>query len=69
MSLGPKPFGNRSIPIWMGGNADAVLRRTGRFADGYICSTSAMPNFPATSEKDQRKGDANLFLDLLTVLA
>ena len=51
VSLGPKPFGNRSIPIWMGGNADAVLRRTGRFADGYICSTSAMPNFPAMWEK------------------
>lgn len=51
MSLGPKPFGNRSIPIWMGGNADAVLRRTGRFADGYICSTSALPNFPAMWEK------------------
>jgi probable F420-dependent oxidoreductase len=51
MSLGPKPFGNRSIPIWMGGNADAVLKRTGRFADGYICSSSAMPNFPAMWEK------------------
>jgi probable F420-dependent oxidoreductase len=51
MSLGPKPFGNRSIPIWMGGNADAVLRRTGRIADGYICSTSALPNFPAMWEK------------------
>jgi probable F420-dependent oxidoreductase len=46
MSLGPKPFGNHSISIWMGGNADAVLKRIGRFADGYICSTSAMPNFP-----------------------
>lgn len=51
ISLGPKPFGNRSIPIWMGGNADAVLKRTGRFADGYICSSSAMPNFPAMWEK------------------
>ena len=51
VSLGPKPFGNRSIPIWMGGNADAVLKRTGRFADGYICSTSAMPNFPALWQK------------------
>jgi probable F420-dependent oxidoreductase len=51
VSLGPKPFGNRSIPIWMGGNADAVLRRTGRFADGYICSTSAIVNFPAMWEK------------------
>lgn len=45
VSLGPKPFNKRSIPIWMGGNADALLKRTGRFADGYICSTSAMANF------------------------
>jgi probable F420-dependent oxidoreductase len=51
MSLGPKPFGNRSIPIWLGGNADAVLKRTGRFADGYICSSSGMANFPAIWEK------------------
>ena len=43
--MGPKPYTNRSIPIWMGGNADVVLERIGRFADGYICSTSTMPNF------------------------
>ena len=51
LSLGPKPFNNRSIPIWMGGNAETVLKRAGRFADGYICSTSAMANFPAIWEK------------------
>jgi probable F420-dependent oxidoreductase len=45
VSLGPKPFNNQAIPIWMGGNVNEVLRRIGRFADGYICSTSAMPNF------------------------
>jgi alkanesulfonate monooxygenase SsuD/methylene tetrahydromethanopterin reductase-like flavin-dependent oxidoreductase (luciferase family) len=35
----------------MGGNVEAVLKRIGRFADGYICSTSAMPNFPALWRK------------------
>jgi alkanesulfonate monooxygenase SsuD/methylene tetrahydromethanopterin reductase-like flavin-dependent oxidoreductase (luciferase family) len=35
----------------MGGNSDAVLKRTGLYADGYICSTSAMPTFPAIWEK------------------
>ncbi|HEY7554538.1 MAG TPA: TIGR03619 family F420-dependent LLM class oxidoreductase [Candidatus Binatia bacterium] len=51
MSLGPKPFNNRQIPIWMGGNVNPVLKRIGRFADGYICSTSAMANFPMLWEK------------------
>ena len=50
LSLGPKPFNNRSIPIWMGGNAEVVLKRIGRFADGYICSTSTMTNFSAIWE-------------------
>jgi alkanesulfonate monooxygenase SsuD/methylene tetrahydromethanopterin reductase-like flavin-dependent oxidoreductase (luciferase family) len=51
MSLGPKPFAGGSIPIWMGGKADNVLKRAGRFADGYICSTSGLANFPALWEK------------------
>jgi probable F420-dependent oxidoreductase len=51
VSLGPKPFDNRQIPIWMGGNVDTVLKRIGRYADGYICSTSAMANFPALWQK------------------
>jgi probable F420-dependent oxidoreductase len=51
VSLGPKPFNNQQIPIWMGGNVNPVLKRIGRFADGYICSTSAMPNFPALWQK------------------
>jgi probable F420-dependent oxidoreductase len=58
VSLGPKPFNNREIPIWMGGNVDAVLRRIGRFADGYICSTSAMSNFPALWRKIEEHAEA-----------
>lgn len=58
LSLGPKPFANRLIPIWMGGNTDAVLKRTGRFADGYICSTSAVMNFPVLWEKISRSAQA-----------
>lgn len=58
VSLGPKPFNNRAISIWMGGNVDAVLRRIGRFADGYICSTSAMPNFPALWRKIAEHAEA-----------
>lgn len=58
VSLGPKPFNKRQIPIWMGGNVDAVLKRIGRFADGYICSTSAMPNFPALWQKIVKYAEA-----------
>jgi alkanesulfonate monooxygenase SsuD/methylene tetrahydromethanopterin reductase-like flavin-dependent oxidoreductase (luciferase family) len=31
-------------PIWFGGSAEAVLRRTARVGQGYIASTSAGPN-------------------------
>jgi probable F420-dependent oxidoreductase len=51
LALGPKPYANRSIPIWMGGGAETVLKRTARFADGYICSTSSLPNFREIWEK------------------
>jgi alkanesulfonate monooxygenase len=51
VSLGPKPYGNRAIPIWLGGSAESVLRRTGRYGDGYICSTSSLPSFSTLWEK------------------
>lgn len=33
--INPLPV-QRPIPIWMGGNADPVLRRAGRMADGWL---------------------------------
>ena len=33
--LNPLPL-RRSIPIWIGGHADAVLRRTARLGDGWL---------------------------------
>ncbi len=33
--LNPLPV-RRSIPIWMGGRADVILRRTARLADGWL---------------------------------
>jgi probable F420-dependent oxidoreductase len=41
--LNPLPP-RRRIPIWFGGGADAVLRRTGRIGDGW------MPQSPPTAE-------------------
>ncbi|WP_410789137.1 LLM class F420-dependent oxidoreductase [Kribbella sp. C-35] len=33
---GLNPLPDRKIPIWFGGSADAVLRRTGRIGDGWM---------------------------------
>jgi probable F420-dependent oxidoreductase len=33
---GLNPLPGRQIPIWFGGGADAVLRRTGRIGDGWM---------------------------------
>lgn len=33
------------IPIWMGGAADVVLRRTARMADGWIAFLTSPPEF------------------------
>ncbi len=33
---GLNPLPGRAIPIWFGGGADAVLRRTGRIGDGWM---------------------------------
>jgi probable F420-dependent oxidoreductase len=33
---GLNPLPGRDIPIWFGGSADAVLRRTGRIGDGWM---------------------------------
>ncbi|WP_350279251.1 LLM class F420-dependent oxidoreductase [Kribbella sp. HUAS MG21] len=33
---GLNPLPQRQIPIWFGGSADAVLRRTGRIGDGWM---------------------------------
>jgi probable F420-dependent oxidoreductase len=51
VTVGPKPVQQPHPPIWTGGSAEAVLKRAGRIADGYICGSSAIPQFPAIWEK------------------
>ena len=46
--IAPRPA--RSIPIWMGGWADAVLERTGRLADGWL----AAPGSPKRWQDEDR---------------
>ncbi len=51
LSLGPKPIQKPHPPIWTGGSAEVALKRAGSWADGFICGSSAIPNFPLTWEK------------------
>jgi len=41
--IGPRPVQQPHPPLWIGGRADAVLRRTARVADGYIGRSSDGP--------------------------
>lgn len=51
VTVGPKPVQKPHPPIWTGGSVETVLKRAGRIADGYICGSSAIPQFPAIWEK------------------
>jgi probable F420-dependent oxidoreductase len=50
LTIGPRPIQN-PIPIWTGGSAEVALKRAGIWADGYICGSSAIPEFGQTWEK------------------
>lgn len=51
LTIGPRPLQSPHPPIWTGGGAEIALKRAGRLADGYICGSSAIQNFPAVWEK------------------
>jgi probable F420-dependent oxidoreductase len=51
LSVGPKPIQKPHPPIWTGGSAGVALKRAGSWADGFICGSSAIPEFPSTWEK------------------
>ncbi|MGN6718142.1 MAG: LLM class flavin-dependent oxidoreductase [Candidatus Binatia bacterium] len=51
LSVGPKPIQQPHPPIWTGGSAEVALKRAGSWADGFICGSSAIPDFPSTWEK------------------
>ncbi len=50
LTMGPRPVQN-SIPIWTGGSSEVALKRAGTWADGFICGSSAIPDFPRTWDK------------------
>lgn len=43
----PKPVQKPHVPIWMGGDAEAVLRRAARFATGWMPFLTRPEDFPA----------------------
>jgi probable F420-dependent oxidoreductase len=51
LTVGPKPIQKPHPPIWTGGGAEVSLKRAGTWANGFICGSSAIPEFPATWEK------------------
>jgi alkanesulfonate monooxygenase len=51
LSVGPRPVQKPHPPIWTGGGAETSLKRAGTWADGFICGSSAIPDFPTTWEK------------------
>ena len=50
LTLGPRPI-QRPIPIFTGGSAEVALKRAGTWANGFICGSSAIPEFSTTWEK------------------
>jgi probable F420-dependent oxidoreductase len=50
LTIGPRPI-QQPIPIFTGGSAEPALKRAGEWADGYICGSSAMGDFPAIWQK------------------
>jgi len=50
LTLGPRPIQN-SIPIFTGGSAEVALKRAGTWANGFICGSSAIPDFATTWDK------------------
>jgi probable F420-dependent oxidoreductase len=51
VTIGPRPVQKPHPPIWTGGSAEIALKRAGTWADGFICGSSAIPEFPTTWEK------------------
>jgi len=50
LTIGPRPI-QKPIPIWTGGSAEVSLKRAGTWANGFICGSSAIPEFSSTWEK------------------
>src|SRR5262249_56004290 len=50
LTLGPRPI-QKPIPIFTGCTPQVALKRAGSWANGFICGSSAIPEFPTTWQK------------------
>jgi probable F420-dependent oxidoreductase len=39
VTITPRPYQEKGLPIWIGGRSEAALRRTGRVGDGWLVSS------------------------------
>jgi len=67
----PKPVQQPHIPVWFGGDADAVLRRTARYGSGWWPFLTRPEDFPAKidfikSQPDYKGGLEEVFYGLAT---
>jgi probable F420-dependent oxidoreductase len=51
LTIGPRPIQKPHPPIWTGGSAEVALKRAGTWANGFICGSSAIPDFSTLWEK------------------
>jgi probable F420-dependent oxidoreductase len=67
----PKPFQKPHLPIWMGGDADAVLKRAARYASGWLPWLTKPEDIPAKldlikSQPDYKNGPFDVSYGLAT---
>jgi len=69
LGLRPRPVQSPRPPIWVGGSSPAALRRTARFADGWLPQTLG-PNVELLTElrrlRDEERGGAPLDIGGIT---
>jgi len=51
LTIGPRPTQSPHPPLGTGGSAETSLKPAGTIANGYICGSSAIPEFPSVWEK------------------
>lgn len=73
VTVTPTPYGGRTIPIWLGGYADAALDRGARIADGHLIGRGDPKLIRATADAltarlGDRRSRFTLAVNLLTVL-
>jgi probable F420-dependent oxidoreductase len=67
----PKPFRKPHLPVWFGGDADAVLKRTARYASGWWPFLTKAQDIPARidfikSQPDYNGGLSEVFYGFAT---